>query len=863
MFLPRGGKRALLMLNDQLYERDRFRQDLSAFELVADPVDDAKSASVAVVEIGGSSVSSTDSNYVYEETADHRVSVSGDARVAPLAPEQLGGFPHMGTGPDSLVRTVSPTVFERCVHWHMLHPLTDVETMFPWLHGLHTKNTAQIQFFTNLYDQARPFDPLAVPRARGFMAVYSEGRVPTFALKNLVAPLEILKRVNVSREELRDIVVDTVARMDRVYGLFEREAEREAYAEVLYADCQRIRTKPSFRMMDPVLGITLRNFHIQTHKVLLVLDMAVYCFEEGHGVGGSCACASVARVLNMAQMQFQSAHPCLRAEADWVTPKVYNTVVVEETRRLMERAGDEETRAVFQRVGDEEEFETWDTGYGVKEKAEIGRMSRPTHVTGGVWMGNAGGVGPVEVSTADASTPVETTPTNTGPASSEPPSLSVDTALAFPYCNPSFLLVSPSPAALPPLPDFPLQVHCHEHGTFPTTTDITTATVLDFPLSGLFGVNDLTSANLAGIVNAVRFLLHRASPAHPCLVHSSDGYTENLLLIFAFLMAKHQWLYTHTFFQMHTEYGRPFFLFPSDQEVLRRIESVLHAATAAPTTLDPHDLVSLLKDRAIGYPISRTLLPAVRGPFPNDATMPLRILPHLYLGSLEHALNLKLLREMGITRVITIGEQLPWLKHNHNHDGVAPRLVVASVSQTQLAHARVVHLEDWHLLDKVLLIENIQDDGIDQLTDILADALQFIDQHGFQPNKKVLVHCRVGVLRSATVVIAEVMRRLSVNLARAYMYVRVRRLNVIIQPNLRFFYELFKWEEAGRQRALGTLLLLASMMSTLACETKISENNVAKHQRVGCATGKAAWLRDVDWFVLCREITGLNEAYMH
>lgn len=30
---------------------------------------------------------------------------------------------------------------------------------------------------------------------------------------------------------------------------------------------------------------------------------------------------------------------------------------------------------------------------------------------------------------------------------------------------------------------------------------------------------------------------------------------------------------------------------------------------------------------------------------------------------------------------------------------------------------------------------------------------------------------------------------------RAYCFVRARRLNVIIQPHLRFAYELLKWEE--------------------------------------------------------------------
>lgn len=39
------------------------------------------------------------------------------------------------------------------------------------------------------------------------------------------------------------------------------------------------------------------------------------------------------------------------------------------------------------------------------------------------------------------------------------------------------------------------------------------------------------------------------------------------------------------------------------------------------------------------------------------------------------------------------------------------------------------------------------------------------------------------------------MRSLNLSFPRAYCFVRARRLNVIIQPHLRFVYELLKWEE--------------------------------------------------------------------
>lgn len=72
-------------------------------------------------------------------------------------------------------------------------------------------------------------------------------------------------------------------------------------------------------------------------------------------------------------------------------------------------------------------------------------------------------------------------------------------------------------------------------------------------------------------------------------------------------------------------------------------------------------------------------------------------------------------------------------------------------------------------------------------------------ERGRQNGTATLVHCRVGVSRSATICIAEVMRAFNMSFPRAYCFVRARRLNVIIQPHLRFAYELLRWEESLQQ----------------------------------------------------------------
>ena len=102
-----------------------------------------------------------------------------------------------------------------------------------------------------------------------------------------------------------------------------------------------------------------------------------------------------------------------------------------------------------------------------------------------------------------------------------------------------------------------------------------------------------------------------------------------------------------------------------------------------------------------------------------------------------------------------------------------------------------------------------------------------------------LVHCRVGVSRSASICIAEVMRQEGKSLPRSYLYVRARRLNVIIQPNLRFMYELMKWEELEYARKL----------------ERMASDPFADRVE------KREYKREMEWAWLCKEIADLNKAY--
>ena len=119
--------------------------------------------------------------------------------------------------------------------------------------------------------------------------------------------------------------------------------------------------------------------------------------------------------------------------------------------------------------------------------------------------------------------------------------------------------------------------------------------------------------------------------------------------------------------------------------------------------------------------------------------------------------------------------------------------------------------------------------------------LTAVPDAGYKAGEKTLVHCRVGVSRSASICIAEVMRRTHLSLPRAYLFVRARRLNVIIQPNLRFMYELMKWEELEYARSL------EKDQSCLDPFSDAQENREYK--------------REMEWAWLCKEIADLNRTY--
>lgn len=563
-----------------------------------------------------------------------------------------------------------------------------------------------------------------------------------------------------------------------------------------------------------------------------------------------------------------------------------------------------------------ETFQTWDADYFVKEKVETTRMSAASRLHLNVWSGNIWDHQTMTqiLKSNGSETIAEHTfeiiasgdmrfkycdPTNSTLIKDK--SFSVGTNL-----------VSMLP---PPRAHWQLFILCHNEAQFPkelqlqdllfkyTITshkacDVSDFHQLEFPSSGSVGLGDCKQESLMSFVNICKLMYLYSSctteDGLATLIYCSDGYTELSLLVLSYLMYAENIPLEEAILNLHNKYGRPFYIFSNDVLVLRKVEPLLRKCSprrsgveiqwSKAETITNAEFNDILLGKPFSAPPAKRSIPRrLRlGYVANDSdtsssdsevefedssrlaysdrnwveevegSLPSRILPYLYLGSLRHANSTTILSKLGITKVISVGETVEWLngfkfKSNHNVQthflddynievfNITPKKSLNpeenTTGTTKPQISRSTSNYPYCSVEHIMKINNLQDDGIDELSRALPRILEFIDHEYKKSNgtAKILVHCRVGVSRSASVVIAEVMRRYGLNLPQAYLYVRVRRLNIVIQPNLRFMYELFKWDELERMK---------------------------KHQE------ERGHFRVIDWFVMCQEIKKLNMPFV-
>ncbi|KAI9568302.1 hypothetical protein HD554DRAFT_2205173 [Boletus coccyginus] len=359
----------------------------------------------------------------------------------------------------------------------------------------------------------------------------------------------------------------------------------------------------------------------------------------------------------------------------------------------------------------------------------------------------------------------------------------------------------------------------------------------------------LTSASL-GVGSANGNGISRTSPK-ALLLYSSDGYTESSVPALCLLMAVKGLSLPEAYLEMQVTNRRSFFVYQSEVGFLKKVEGRLGVTNISLRSRYPYgDIQRGVAGQAGDYPAPRNnthgnrphaltinygsstptvLLPAVStttrqlrrsraNTLPSfisdhqtwfddarfDGSFPSRVLPFLYLGNLNHAANVYMLHALGITHVVSVGEcalvpppQTSTSASSSNPPSLTNTPFPALPAGQGPENQGSLWIEEREGRIKVLDIKGVCDDGIDTLEPQLHPICTWIEKARLAGGR-VLVHCRVGVSRSATVTIAYVMQHLGLSLVEAYLVVRSRRLSVLIQPNMRLLYNLLGWEELGR-----------------------------------------------------------------
>jgi len=481
--------------------------------------------------------------------------------------------------------------------------------------------------------------------------------------------------------------------------------------------------EPAFIDCDPKDGFSVRNFQIQACKLAIVSDIIVYGDHKTHPDDT----VAVAQRISRAQREYEAKNGFPRC--------LFNTFMLSESFNVVQEKYPDlvATDSTGGMTGNVPDFSHW-------ERYEMCDMSKASEISNNVFLG----------------------PT---------PDHGVN-----PDCvgeNAYDMLIEASDMAHVPESRSlrALRMGLEKHNR-------RSAMHMEFPSSGSIMPPSWSHSEIDGLMEMCKWMFDLANPQEAIrskrrrsdedeaiemddiatprkfLLHCSDGYTETTLLALAYFMYAEGLPVHDAWIQLHREKGRNFFAYPSDVALLISIQARILQAS-------PRFNQSFLN---IAEPNWFSKI---------DGSLPSRIMPYMYLGNLGHANNPELLHELGITRVLSVGEALSW------PDGVQKKM-------------------NWPA-DNLMMIDQVQDNGVDPLWADFERCLKFIEA-GKRDGGATLVHCRVGVSRSATICIAEVMSELGYSFPRAYCFVRARRLNVIIQPHLRFTYELLKWEEYQCQR---------------------------------------------------------------
>jgi dual specificity MAP kinase phosphatase len=401
---------------------------------------------------------------------------------------------------------------------------------------------------------------------------------------------------------------------------------------------------------DPHEGFSVRNFHIQTTKMAQVSDIIVYGDDQtDHRI-----IKSVAERAARVQRQWRR-----EIEATGQSPEPYNTFVLTEPFDVIEESY---RHLIALDSNGHANGEVLD--FLLQEKREMCAMSKASEISWGIFQGP---------------TPDECMPEND-------------------YTT-----------------QFDVYIEASDHASMPEESLLQAKLTqlednrneapirLAFPSSGSILPPSWSQAEVDGILSMCQWLYkltHRRRRTtvpnrdddgdiemseidpHPwkVLLHCADGYTETSMLAVAYFMYAEGLPVHEAWVKLHKDKGRNFFAYPSDVALLTSMQARLLRESPA-------------VDRRRGIlPKSPAWLAKL------DGSLPSRVLPYMYLGNLTHANNPELLKLLGITRILSVGEPVSW---------------PASA------------LESWGR-ENLMMINQVQDNGIDELSQEMTKCLDFI-----------------------------------------------------------------------------------------------------------------------------------------
>jgi protein-tyrosine phosphatase len=145
--------------------------------------------------------------------------------------------------------------------------------------------------------------------------------------------------------------------------------------------------------------------------------------------------------------------------------------------------------------------------------------------------------------------------------------------------------------------------------------------------------------------------------------------------------------------------------------------------------------------------------------FKKDDPLPVEVVPGVFIGSIGAALNKNFLLENQISHILTVADNL---------NSSFPELFT---------------YKSIEILDTIEF----------NILNVFDEAFSFIDT-ALAAGQKVLVHCFAGKSRSATIIIAYLMKNHSMSLDSALKFLKSKR--PVIMPNQGFLFQLSIYENS-------------------------------------------------------------------